>query len=91
MSTLVIIGTAIGFLLGLVHARGVYLGRVRDAGATPPSAGARLRAAYAALWAIALWTLFGTYVLVLWLVAVPIWAAARALGAPSPLTTEARA
>ncbi len=91
MSTLVIIGSFIGLLLGLVHAQGVYAQRVRDAGPSARTSPVRVRldAAYRASWTTALWTLFGTYVLVLWLLSVPLWIGARALGAPSPLTTEA--
>lgn len=91
MPTLMIIGSSLGLLIGLVHARGVYVQRVRDAGPRARiSAGrARFDAGYGAFWTVVLWTLFGTYVLVLWLISIPLWLGARALGAAFPLVSEA--
>jgi hypothetical protein len=50
-------GSAVGVVLGLVHA--VYVYRCNAA---------RARGLYAAVWTFGLWTLFGTYVLAFWLI-----------------------
>lgn len=79
VSTLLTIGAAFGALAGLLHACTIYAAELRrerlrsgaNAGATHG------RAAYFALWTFALWVVFGTYVLVLWLVAAPLWAVSR--------------
>ena len=63
MSELLWIGSVLGAVVGVVHA--VYLWRVS---ATEPQD--RGAATYRGLWAVGLWTLFGTYVLVLWVVGV---------------------
>lgn len=63
MSVLLWIGSLLGAVVGLAHA--VYLWRV-----TAKDFGGRGMAVYRGLWAVALWTLFGTYVLVLWIVGV---------------------
>lgn len=75
MSTLLLAGTAVGAVLGIVHAWGVYRGLVRDlsVGSHRHPMRVRARAWYSALWTAALWTAFGSYVLVLWLLSVPIW------------------
>lgn len=52
-----------GAAVGLAHA--IYLWRVSVQGAEGRSA-----AIYRGVWAVGLWTLFGTYVLVLWVVGV---------------------
>ena len=52
-----------GAAIGLVHAS--YLWRV-----SLQEAEARSTAIYRGAWAIGLWTVFGTYVLVLWIVGV---------------------
>lgn len=54
------VGTLVGALLGLAHA--AYLWTHREG---RNRAGAR--ALYRGVWAVALWTLFGTYVLSLWI------------------------
>jgi hypothetical protein len=78
MSGLLIIGTVAGSMLGVLHAWGVYARRTREAGAREKlTARDRLRAAYFAGWAVLLWTFFGAYVLILWLVSLPIWFASH--------------
>ena len=66
MDMLVSAGTIIGMSFGLFHAVYVY----RYAFAEPPADSARshVRSFYYALSTFVLWALFGTYVLVLWLV-----------------------
>ncbi|NNL86580.1 MAG: hypothetical protein HKP27_13055 [Myxococcales bacterium] len=61
MDVLVWIGTVVGGAIGLAHA--AYLWRVTTKG----GAGRGL-AFYRGVWAIALWTLFGSYVLMLWII-----------------------
>ncbi len=55
-------GAVLGALFGVLHAAQVYRRRVADEGASPG------RAAYFALWAVALWTLFGAYLLAFWII-----------------------
>ena len=63
MSLLLWVGTISGAAIGLAHA--LYLWRV-----SMQEANSRSTAIYRGVWAIGLWTLFGTYVLVLWIVGV---------------------
>ncbi len=74
MDYFLLIGSALGALLGLLHA--VYLFRqiaVRaPADGTP---GGKAQGLYYAVWAFVLWILFGSYVLAFWifgLLAYPI-------------------
>ena len=85
MSTLLIIGSIVGSVLGIFHAWGVYTKRLREANAwgSQPAVGVRLRAAYSAVWTALLWAAFGSYVLVLWLVSIPIWIGNRVLASRS--------
>ena len=71
MTTILWAGAIIGAVLGLAH--GVYLYRQMASapGRGGPSAGMRrIRAFYYAACTFVLWALLGTYVLVLWLVAL---------------------
>lgn len=63
MSLLLWVGTISGAAIGLAHA--IYLWRVSGR-----EAEGRSTAIYRGVWAVGLWTLFGTYVLVLWIVGV---------------------
>jgi hypothetical protein len=65
-------GAVIGAIFGLLHAGYVY--RVVS---VPGGAAAHARAGYYAVWTLALWLLFGTYVLVLWIVSVVAYTIAR--------------
>ena len=81
MSTALIVGSAVGAVMGLVHGWGVYKARI--GAASPPSGNTtapRMRAAYHALWTLALWVLFGSYVFYLWLIGVVLYAGYRTLG-----------
>lgn len=60
-------GSALGAVIGLAHA--IYLYRRRFAG--PDTNGSA--ALYRGLWTFLLWTLFGSYLLVLWAVAVVVY------------------
>ena len=80
LSTVLLIGTGIGALLGSLHAGGVYRSRLQGGRQeVGGSATARGRAAYAAAWSFLLWTAFGSYVLIIWLLSLPFWATSRAL------------
>ena len=74
MNTIVWIGSLLGLVIGSLHAVHLYRRRVADAresaasGATADLATARLEGAYYGLWALALWVIFGTYILVLWVI-----------------------
>ena len=63
MSLLLWVGTVFGAAIGLTHA--LYLWRV-----SLQESDSRSTAVYRGAWAIGLWTIFGTYVLVLWIVGV---------------------
>lgn len=63
MSSLLWVGTVFGAAIGLAHA--VYLWRV-----SLQETDSRSIALYRGVWAIGLWTIFGTYVLVLWIIGV---------------------
>ncbi len=80
MPTALIVGSAVGAVIGLVHGWGVYKARIAASGPSGNGAASRLRAAYHALWTLALWVLFGAYVFYLWLIGVVLYAGYRALG-----------
>lgn len=61
-------GSAFGFVIGLCHAAALWRAPIRY-----PEEAAFTRARYA-LWTVALWTLFGSYVLWLWLPACAAYA-----------------
>ncbi len=60
------IGSALGAVFGLLH--GVYLYREITAAATKGATAINVRALYHGGWTFVLWTVFGSYVLALWLV-----------------------
>ena len=68
-------GLLFGALAGSVHALHLYRQIRREPHAVSDDV-QRKRAAYFALWTLALWLLFGSYVLYLWLIAVIVRAAA---------------
>jgi hypothetical protein len=73
MNSVLWAGTVVGAALGLLHAGYVY--RLIS---TPGGAAAHARAGYYAVWTLALWLLFGTYVLVLWIISVVAYTIAKA-------------
>ena len=64
-------GTLAGVVFGLIHAFYVY--RLILAEGPTDAAPNHARAGYYALWTLGLWFLFGTYMLVLWLVGAVFW------------------
>ncbi len=62
MSEFLWAGAILGAVLGVIHAVQAYRQRVADEGASPG------RAAYFALWTVALWVLFGAYLLAFWII-----------------------
>lgn len=75
-ASLLMTGTLVGALLGGFHA--VYVYRLL---ATEPPAGATsgpAHAVYYALWTFGLWVIFGSYVLVLWLIGAIFYAVFKA-------------
>jgi hypothetical protein len=65
MANFLWLGSAFGAILGMLH--GIYLYRQQAAWALASgTAGGRAIGLYYGLWAFALWTLFGAYVLALW-------------------------
>lgn len=61
MGTLLVTGTVLGAAVGLVHAVHLWRSAKREGDASALTL-------YRGVWAIALWTLFGSYLLVLWLI-----------------------
>lgn len=66
MGEFLLVGTVLGAAIGLVHAIHLYRRRLFEGG------GKALAAAWFALWALALWTLFGAYVLAFWILGA-VW------------------
>jgi len=60
------IGSALGAVLGLLH--GAYLYRQIAARAANGGTGLNIQGLYYGVWTFVLWTIFGSYVLALWLV-----------------------
>jgi hypothetical protein len=78
MDTVMTMGYVVGAIFGPVHAVYVYRSLVTDglARAEGHAVRSRLKAIYYAIWTLAMWLLFGTYVVVLGglsLVAYPLW------------------
>lgn len=68
MDDLLVVGSLFGAAIGVAHGAYVFAERIsrRDSGLWV--------ALYYAVWTVALWAAFGTYVLVLFLIAVPLFA-----------------
>jgi hypothetical protein len=71
MDSFIWLGSTLGAVLGLLHGAHVY----RTISAR--SRGENSRGLYAAAWTLVLWTLFGSYVLALWIIGCVAWALAR--------------
>ncbi len=73
MNTLLVLGLGFGALFGVAHAYGLLRARRGrpEVGYAYPSA------IYVAFWTVGLWTLFGPYVLSLWLLATLVYAGTR--------------
>ena len=89
MSDALILGSLFGALIGLLHARGVYAARAREAaeGTVVERGMAKGRAVYFALWTFVLWLVFGSYVLYLWVVSLVIYGAYFLLKGRAPTET----
>lgn len=72
MNTLLLLGICFGGVAGLAHAYGLLRNR-RRRGAVGEG-GPYASALYVVLWTVALWMLFGTYVLALWGLATLVYA-----------------
>lgn len=83
MTYLIWLGTAAGLVAGLFHAAHLFHARTAQ-----PVAETTAHAAYRALWAVGLWTLFGAYLLVLGLVGSVLL---LAFGRPHSLSRPANA
>lgn len=76
MTNAFIIGSAVGAIVGLLHASMIYVHRTRESSRRlfdHPIA-VRANAAYYALWTFSLWVLFGSYVLYLWVISIVVYA-----------------
>lgn len=71
MNTAILIGSAFGAGIGLIHAAGIARRlSARSEFASPAFSPSGIRAPlYYALWTLLLWTVFGSYVFYLWLIA----------------------
>ncbi len=76
MTTALMIGTACGALLGSIHAGAVFARHRRRARGRRQGVPyvVNATAAYFAAWTFMLWIIFGSYVLVLWIVTGVIYA-----------------
>lgn len=76
MSTALMIGGMFGALVGLIHAISIFALKLRwgDGVVDSPRRGRWIGAAYFAICTAALWTLFGSYILYLWLGSLVIFA-----------------
>jgi len=78
MAQFLLLGSLLGFVLGSAHA--VYLYReITARRLTTGGNASNARAACYGVWTLALWTLFGAYVLTLWLVGVVLSTLVRLL------------
>ena len=78
MNAVVWIGSLLGLAIGSLHAIHLYRRRVVDARESATgSVTAHLEGAYYGLWALALWVIFGTYVLVLWAIGAVAYSIVR--------------
>ena len=73
MSEFLLVGSAIGAAIGLVHATILFTQRTADG----QSAAASI---YSAGWALILWTVFGAYVLLFWLLGAILMGTFRLIG-----------
>jgi len=76
MNSLLLLGLGFGALAGLAHAYGLLRAQRRRAvqPGVAGEGGLYSSAPYVALWTVALWMLFGTYVLALWGLATLVYA-----------------
>jgi hypothetical protein len=74
MDQFLMLGTILGAVLGAFHAPIVYRQRIVDGDLSPAGA------AYFALWAFALWTLFGAYLFAFWLIGAAGMAVSQVTG-----------
>ena len=81
------IGSSVGAVLGLLHATSIYsrrTGEIPERKAKHPIK-VRAGAAYYALWTLLLWVLFGSFVVLLWLIGVVLYTLVGALKASARL------
>jgi hypothetical protein len=71
------IGVIAGVLIGFVHGAYVFRHVRGDAGPHGSSLRSALRASYYALWTVLLWAVGGTYVLLMWMISVVVYAIVR--------------
>lgn len=81
MTTALMIGSAVGAVIGLFHAYHVYSRRLSESPGRLIEHSVRTRASagYYALWTFVLWVIFGSYVFFLWLISVVVYAVDRAI------------
>lgn len=67
MASFLLISSACGAALGLLHALYLYR-QIAVRGQTKGVTGVNLRGLHYGIWTVALWTIFGSYIVVLWLI-----------------------
>jgi hypothetical protein len=79
MNTAILIGSVVGAGLGLMHATALARRMFARADSLAPgfSLGSLGTPLYFGFWTLLLWTVFGSYVLYLWLIACVVFAAHR--------------
>lgn len=75
MSSLLVAGILFGAIVGILHAIQIIVAR-----ASGP--GSMAKAMWHAIWFFALWTVFGPYVLAIWLIGAVLLALSRLVSAP---------
>ena len=75
MSATLIIGSSVGAVIGAVHAWSLLRPSASGAPTEAATRGryGRVAGVYYGLWAVVLWTLFGSYVLYLWLLGAGLY------------------
>ena len=76
------LGSAIGAVLGLTHGANLY----RQMAARAPAGsgtGGKARALYYALWTLLLWTVFGAYALLFWILGLLAYPLVRLIRRPT--------
>lgn len=84
MEDMIVFAGALGAVLGLAHGYWIYR-QVSARHSTGAGLSGRARGVYYALWTLALWTVFGTYVLAFWILGSVCYPVVQLLVGGKPL------
>jgi hypothetical protein len=90
MSEFLLLGSAVGAVLGIAHGVSLYR-QIAARNSTGNGPSGSLQGLYYAIWTLVLWTLFGSYVLVFWILGAlsyPIVRLFRGPGAADRTSTQ---